>query len=313
MVYFLEHPDAMDALTTEQIMALSRGESVANGDTEVKTEDSEGTPGPAVVDEVAAPEAKVESVLMAKDGRHIIPFERLTEMTEKAAEWERFAGEQAALIESLKAAKVEDAKTGGTEAQQAVMAEYQGEFPEVATDMKPYIQSMIDAGVSAKMSEMEAKLNTAMAPMQKAAADNAVDAHFAAIKDAVPEFDTLVETGAVQDWIKTQPSFMQGPALKILETGTAAQVIELFSAYKATLGTPKDVPAATKEDLKKQAAAVIANAKGKTPVSLTDIPSGAIAETNGLVAEMAMSASQLLDTFMKMSPDKILKHAARTL
>lgn len=311
--FYVANQDAFDALTDEQVMALSRGEIIpfVDGDTAPAAE-SKGEPDPAQVVKEEAPVVKeVDPVLMAKDGVHTIPFQRLKDAEAKAAEFETLVKSQAELIESLKQAKAEDAKTGGTEAQDAVLTEYQGEFPEVAGDLIPFIQKMIDAGVTAKTSEMKAQLDAQLAPMKQASADKAVDAHFAAIEAAIPDFDAI-KPEAVEAWIKTQPSFAQAPALNVLEKGKAAEVIELYSAYKASLGTQTDVPAKpSKEDLKLQAAAAIANAKGKTPTSLTDLPSGTKAEVDGLSAEANMGAMQLLDKFMGMSPDKILKHAAR--
>lgn len=315
--YYMANQDAFDALTEEQVMALSRGEAIppANGDTTDSSVESGESPATAPTAEIKEPDAKVEEPkLLAKDGVHTIPFQRLKDAETKAAEWEAVAKSQESLIESLKQAKIADAKTGGTEVQEAVLAEYAGEFPEVVNDLKPYMQAMIDAGVKAKMSELESRLNSAIEPMQKATAEDAADAHFSAIKSVVTDFDALVESNAVGEWIMTQPKFMQASMQDVLDKGTAADVIDLFTAYKATLGTQKDVSATpSKEDLKTQAAAVIAKAKASTPVSLTDIPSGTKPEINSIAAEASMSASQLLAKFQGMTSEQILQHASRVV
>ena len=275
LAYYLANEDEYNKLTDDQVIALSHGETI-EGETAEQTAENEESP--ALETKAVAP--VVEEVLLAKDGKHIIPFERLREMTDKAVQWEAFAREQAALVESLKQAKIEDAKTGGTEAQEAVMDEYKGEFPEVFDDLKGHIQSMIDAGVSAKMSAMEARLKDEIAPMQKIAVDNAMDAHFNAIKAAINDFDQLVDSGAVEEWIKTQPSYVQKAANQVLfgipgvknSAGTASEVIELFSSYKASLTKSHETP--SKQDLQAKANAVIAKAKVRAPTSLTDVPSG---------------------------------------
>ena len=311
LAYYMANENEFNALTEEQVIALSEGHTVEGETAAPKEEAAEVVESPAHEAEAKEPVVEEENVLLAKDGKHIIPFERLQEMTEKAAQWEAFAREQAALVESLKQAKAEDAETGGTKAQEAVMAEYKGEFPEVFEDLKGHIQSMINAGVSAKMTELEARLNDTIAPMQQTAQNNAMDAHFNAIKSAISDFDQLVVSGAVQDWIKTQPSYVQKAATAVLEQGTASEVIELFSNYKASLPNKRAVP--SKDDLNAKANAVIAKAKAKTPTSLTDVPSGTSAAIDDDAAEAGMSAQQLFAKYQGMPPDKILKSIARAI
>ena len=311
LAYYMANENEFNALTEEQVIALSEGHTVEGETAAPKEEAAEVVESPAHEAEAKEPVVEEENVLLAKDGKHIIPFERLQEMTEKAAQWEAFAREQAALVESLKQAKAEDAETGGTKAQEAVMAEYKGEFPEVFEDLKGHIQSMINAGVSAKMTELEARLNDTIAPMQQTAPNNAMDAHFNAIKSAISDFDQLVVSGAVQDWIKTQPSYVQKAATEVLEQGTASEVIELFSNYKASLPNKRAVP--SKDDLNAKANAVIAKAKAKTPTSLTDVPSGTSAAIDDDAAEAGMNAQQLFAKYQGMPPEKILKSISRAI
>ena len=309
LAYYMANESEFNKLTEAQVIALSQGETVEGETAARETDGAENGESPAPATEVAEPVA--EMVVQAKDGKHVIPFAELEEARSKAAQWEAFAREQAAMVESLKQAKAEDAKTGGTEAQEAVMDEYAGDFPEVFNDLKGHIQSMIDAGVKAKMGDLEAKLNGAIAPMQKAAQESAVDAHFNAIRASISDFDSLVESGAVQDWIKTQPSYVQKPAMAVLEQGTASEVIELFSNYKASLPGAQSAP--SKQELQNRANAVIAKARATKPTSLTDIPSGTQAPIDDDAAEAGMSASQLFAKFQGMPPDKILKAMARAI
>jgi hypothetical protein len=310
--YFMNNQDEYDKLTEEQLSILAKGGTL-NADTEANAEEIENTAALETEGKVVEPVVASEPELLAKDGKHTIPYQELIDAREKAAQWEAFAAEQAALVESLRQAKAEDAGTGDTKAQEAVLAEYEGEFPEVASDMKPYIQAMIDAGVQSKVNAavaaIEAKMNQTLAPMQKAAQDATVEAHFATIKGAVPDFDALVDSGSVQAWIKTQPGFVQAPANAVLEKGTAAEVIELFNAYKAA--NQKSGSSLSKEEIAKQAAARIAGVKDKTTTSLTDIPSGTIAPVDEAAAMDGMNASQLLARFEGKNPAEIMKLLAK--
>ncbi len=322
--YFMENQQEFDKLDEAQLEALARGEEVEVGDTAAAAADSEGTPAPALETaetqaqdsgaEQAGAEAKAEDpVLLARDGKHVIPYSRLEEAQQKAAQLEAALQESNALIAKLQEAKAADAETGGTAAQEAVIAEYNGEFPEVAADLKPYLQKLIDAGVETKTSELKAKLDAALAPVQKVAADKAAEEHFGSIRGVHSDFDQLVESNAVERWIKTQPSFLQASMQKVYESGTAGEVIELFTAYKDAQGIRADKTVATpsKEDFKGKAAAVIAAAKGGKPLSLSDVPSAGEVVTDEIGAESKMTASQLLAKMEQMSPDKILAHLAR--
>ena len=319
LAYYMANENEFNALTEEQVIALSEGHTVEGETAAPKEEAAEDVESPAHEAEAKEPVVEEENVLLAKDGKHIIPFERLQEMTEKAAQWEAFAREQAALVESMKQAKAEDAETGGTKAQEAVIAEYAGDFPEVFEDLKGHFQSMIDAKVTAKMTELEAKLDNVIAPMQQQAEDNSREAHFAAIKSVINDFDQLVDSGVVEDWIKTQPSYVQKAANQVLygipgvknSAGTASEVIELFSNYKAS--QPNKQAAPSKDDLNAKANAVIAKAKAKTPTSLTDVPSGTSAAIDDDAAEAGMNAQQLFAKYQGMPPEKILKSIARAI
>ena len=310
LAYYLANEDEYNKLTDDQVIALSHGETV-EGETAEPTAENEESP--ALEPEVVAP--VVEEVLLAKDGKHIIPFERLQEMTDKAAQWEAFAREQAALVESMKNAKTEDAKTGGTENQEAVIAEYAGDFPEVFDDLKVHFQGMIDAKVTAKMAELEAKLDNVIAPMQQQAEDNSKEAHFAAIKSVINDFDQLVDSGAVEDWIKTQPSYVQKAANQVLygipgvknSAGTASEVVELFSSYKASL--PKSHETPSKQDMQAKANAVIAKAKVRAPTSLTDVPSGTQSPIDE--EEANPSGNYLLNKYQGKDESWILRDLAR--
>lgn len=159
--WFLQHQEAYDSLTVEQVHALGRGELVAYGETKPAkaAEDSSGSPAAAedeakkAADEAAAKaeaEAatakKEDPVILAKDGKNTIPFSELEESRAKAAQFEALARDQAALIEDLKAAKVADKGTGATDAQDEVMKQFKENYPELAEMLAPAVQKMIDAG-----------------------------------------------------------------------------------------------------------------------------------------------------------------------
>lgn len=316
--WFLQHQEAYDSLTVEQVHALGRGELVAYGETKPAkaAEDSSGSPAAAedeakkAADEAAAKaeaEAatakKEDPVILAKDGKNTIPFSELEESRAKAAQFEALARDQAALIEDLKAAKVADKGTGATDAQDEVMKQFKENYPELAEMLAPAVQKMIDAGVNAKVEALEARFAAALAPIQKTANDNSIDAHFAAIEEAHADFRELVEKGAVAKWIETLPSYARPAAEAVMKEGNADQVIELFTDYKKSIGTLKKPPADTKEQLEAKANAAIAKAKSTKVTSLTDLPASSGTEAN----EEPTTVEGWSEKFSGMSPAQIRK------
>jgi hypothetical protein len=301
--FFLKNAEAYESLTVDQVHALGRGESIEYGDTapadpEVEHAAAESDVTPAVAAETQ-PEPEPE--LLAKDGKHTIPYSELETARARAEQAEALAATQAELIESLKAAKVADAGTGDTEAQDDVLAEFKEQYPELATMLAPALQKLIDNGVALKTSEIEKKFSEALAPIQKTAQDNSIDAHFSAITDKVPDFDKLVESGAVDKWIETLPSYARAGATRVMNEGTAPEVIELFGQYKATLAAP--APGKTDAEIKDAAAAAIAKAKGGRPTSLTDVPAAQV----GTVPEEPTTAEGWSRKFAGMTPEAIMK------
>ncbi len=312
---YVENQEAFDALTDEQVQALARGETVKYGESEaakVEAESSE-TPAAAAEPKEAVVESKPE--LLAKDGKHTIPYKELEDSREREAQWKSIAEAQTALAESLKTAKAEDKGTGETKAQDEVVAQFIEAFPELAESLQPAMEKMIDARVNASVAELEKKFAEAIGPMQKAAVDNSVEAHFKTIYAAVPDFDAIVDSKAIQSWVETLPSYVRKAAEVVLEKGSANEIIELFSDYKASLPADKTAePVPSKTDIAAKAAAAIAKVKGKNPTSLSDVPAGTNAPIDADAAEAAMSPSQLYDHMMKMGdPTKILAHMSRVI
>lgn len=319
--YFMseEHADEFGKLTEAQQATLYQNGSLpVEGDTTTKVAEIIDPPADEQK-EVAQTAVAEEAVVLTKDGKHTIPFSELESARERARHFEQMATEQKALLDDLAKAKEQDAGTGGTEAQQAVLAEYVGDFPEVAKDMKPYIEAMIAAGVTAGLAEIKGTLDKVVAPLKQAEQNTEINGHFNAIRDVHKDFDTLVQGDALDKWVETQPSFTQPALREVLEKGNATQIIELVTAYKKDAGEPvvtaeppADHPA--KHDVKQVAADAIAKAKQVgAPKSLSDFPASGVAATSE--AEMLLNAgpNELSLKFEGKSNEQIMQMLARTI
>lgn len=295
--WFLSHQDAYDSLTIEQLHELGRGGTVEYGDTEPAE--------PVVAESDEAPAVEVEEqqepVVLAKDGKNTIPFSELESARAKATELEALSKDQAALIEELRTAKQSDKGTGETVAQDEVMAKLVEQYPELATTLVPILESLKGGSEVAALKKELAELRESLTPLKQSAENNSLNAHFDAIHAAIPDFDEIVASGKVQEWVKTLPSYAQAGANAVLEKGTADEVIELFGQYKGAPAPSK--PALTKQQLEAEANKAIAKAKKPAIHSLTDIPAAA---TNG-TDEEPTTAEGWSRYFAGKSPEQINK------
>jgi hypothetical protein len=297
--YYENNPTEFDSLTDDEKDAVLTGESLED-DTEGESTE-ENSESSAAVEE--------EPELLAKDGKHQIPYQELVDARSKAAEWEQFASQQAELIKSLQAAKVEDAGTGDTKSQDAVLAEYQGEFPEVAEDMKPFIQRMIDEGIKAGLSQFENEIAQRVAPIEKIANETAAERYFSSIRQAHPDADEIVDDKDFSAWVNKQPSFVKASYIEALEyKRPASDLIEMFSAYKEAAGIKNPVA-----DVTGKAKAIIANTKRSGPGSLTDIPAGTTGQHDEAEQMMTMTSRELEQKFWNKSPSEINKIMSKLL
>lgn len=263
-------------------------------------------------DDAGQPAAQDESqaVILAKDGKHTIPFERLTEAREAAQTWKaqaEAAQAQLAALQSQAQERSEAGKTATATDKQvaaataaidagAVDPEIFGDFSEAA--LAKGIKTLVEMGVQQAKAELQGELTKVVEPLQAKQAVSARDAHYQAIYDKHPDADSVAESAELQAWIARQPSFTRDGFQAVLAKGSAAQVIELFDSFKQAAGTP--AAAASKDAVKAQAKAAVAKVSAPVPLSLSDIP-GVAGPANKTEAMEQMDAVSLLETMQGMS------------
>ena len=265
-----------------------------------------------VAAEVAVPAAEVDvktvepeqkPVILAKDGVHTIPFEKLTE----AREAERLAKATAAdLQQQLDALKNAPAATvAEMPAADLEDADVFGDFSEAA------IAKGVETLVARKTAAIEAKLAAVLAPIQKQEAESATDSHFSAIEAKHPDVESVVPSQEFTNWMNAQPSVARSALKAAIESGTAPEVIEVLDAYKAATGKP----AATtgKPSAAAAAQAAIARAQAAPPMSLSEIPAGTNVAHDEAAAMMEMSSVGLMNKFEGKTPEQIMALMSKVL
>lgn len=303
--YYAENTGEFEELTEAQKEAVFNGDTIETGDT-LETEDvnneTDSLDNAEVDDEVSdTPDAEEENEsepeLLAKDGKHTIPYEQLVEAREKAEHWQNLSNQQKALIDEMQAARIQDEEQGGTENQDAVLEEYEGDYPEIAEEMKPFIQKMIDEGVAAVTRQFEERV----APIQEMSQKTAEQKRYDDIVTAHPDAVEIYQSKELRNWIDKQPSFVKATYDSVLQASTAEQMNELLSAYKEATGIVKD----DKSSIQSKAKDIIDKTKQKSPASLSDIPSGKAGTIDEVESMLEMTPAQLEMKFANKTPEQI--------
>ncbi len=266
-------------------------------------------------------DADGEKVVLARDGVHTIPYEKLTEAREREREANAKLEAANAELEILRKQNQTPATVATTQQEQnietaqaaidaGVNPDYFGDFSEEA--LAEGINRLIDERVQA---QVEARVAKALEPMQQKEQESAAEAHMRTIYEAHQDADSVVESGEFEAWKASQPSYAQAAVDAVLAQGTAEQVVELLNNYKQSTNSTaepakaEDTPAKpTADELKAKAREAIKNTTPAVPASLSDIPGGHKGATSIAEQMESMSAVDLSNTMMDWTPEQLTQY-----
>jgi hypothetical protein len=259
-------------------------------------------------------------VILAKDGKHTIPYSKLEEARAGMQHWKGIAEQSQQQMAQLQAEAAQRAAEGQAPTKtdnavaQATAAIEQGVDPAIFGDFSDQalakgIAQLIQAQVAAMVAPVRADVESvkqSIAPLQQNAVKTAEQLHFEAIQSKHPDVDSLVESQELQGWIGAQPSFVQVAMRQVLEQGTATQVIELFDNFKKATQTAAPPPASDPRATAAAAAkAVNAAAAPVAPISLSDIPGGRVEGRSPQEQLAAKNGPEMVDAMLNMTPAQI--------
>lgn len=288
-----ENGDSGETATGEQVTPKEQGDA-AHGDTANAGETGEGngeTP-----------------VLLARDGKHTIPYEKLVEAREGERQWREKAEAALSELEKLKAQAQERAEAGEepteTDKNAAIAQDAieNGVDPDIFGD---FTEEDLAKGV-AKLVKMQ--LDQELQKIQQRQSEqSAAEAHYRAIYEAHPDADSIAESKEMADWIESQPDHVKIGIQTVMQSGTAQQVIAVFDAFKQATGkSQQQQQQPTAEALKASAKDVIdKSARSTVPASLSDIPGGTPAPGNLEDQLDNLDGKDLLERMQDMPPEKI--------
>lgn len=324
---FIQEHAVDGRLTDEQMAQLLE---LPEGDTSALTLES-GKPDAATAntgtsvegEQQVANEGELDpdkAIILAKDGKHTIPYQKLVEARDGEKHWKALAESAQAQLAELQAQAQQRADAGQaqTATDKAVAAatdaieagtvdpEIFGDFSEAA--LAKGIQKLVAMGVQQATAELRGEL----APIKEKSALSALEAHYNAIYEKHADADSIAESKELAGWIDKQPSFVRDGYRSVLNNGTAAEVIELFDAFKAATGVNQP-PATSKPDAAAAAKAAIAKAQTPVPASLSDFPGGLVGSVDELDAMRNMQGSDLLAKLEGKTPEQVAALMARLL
>lgn len=340
--FFQEH--AVNGELTDaqmlQMMNLPEGDTsvLLEGGTpdataQAKPDGEQGTTNEAENESATTPEPDpAKAVVLAKDGVHTIPYEKLAEAREGEKHWKAQAEAAAAELAALRAQAQQRADAGEAPTQtdkalaiaqeaiaQGVDPSFFGDFSEeaLAQGVDKVVELRLkerEQAIEKRVQErVEAALAQALGPIQQKQQIDAVQSHMSAIYAAHPDADSIAESKELADWIEAQPSFARDGFKAVLQQGTTAEVIEFFDTFKQATGKAAQQNTPEQSDVSAAAKAALAKAKAQVPTSLSEIPAGSKAHHDEAEALMEMSDSNALNSFMGKSPEQIRALLERAL
>jgi len=135
------------------------------------------------------------------------------------------------------------------------------------------------------------ELGKVLAPIVQTLQQSQVTSHFATIRSAHADFDSVLPN--VQAWVAKQPALYRPALERVLNQGTATEVVELVGAYKQAVGQTGAVPVVPASSVP-QATAAPATApvvQAAQPSTKPAVPAAAVAATAAVVSQRSNNQS----------------------
>ena len=253
------------------------------------------------------------AVILAKDGKHTIPYDKLVEARNGEKEWKQKFDEAQQQLAQLQADAQERKDNGqaptaqDNQADIAQQAIDQGVDPAIfgdfsEKDLAAGIQKLVNSQVSTLVQQ---QLQTALAPIQQQQQVSVEQVHFNEIFTAHPDAESIVESKEFNDWKNAQPSFLKDAYETVLDKGSAAQVVELLGLYKSNTQSGQQAAQPANDAVKAVAQKAVSQAQTPPPNSLSDLPAGSPAGVSRDERLAAMSPAQLAEEMQGWTPDQV--------
>ena len=284
----------------------------------VAGEEAQPEPVKEVVPEEPAAVPEKEPVIMAKDGVHTIPYEKLVEARVEASSARTALEEQISKNAELQAAMdkmatAQNAQVEGTATQEEtneILDEVRKEFPDLVTAFETMLtkeRGFYTAQIAAQAEEINT-LKSDIAPVKEKAVEADKKEHFDSIRKVHSDLDAIIAGEELGTWIESQSPAVQKAYVEDIKGGNDVAIIKMLDTFKAATGyqPPAGDTAGQGKQADGQTAAGIPAPKRPVPTSLSEIPGGSQVPHNPVDAIMsAGNPLKQIDAFMGKTPDQI--------
>ena len=283
--------------------------AATNGDDNGKQAEAAADPAKDAATTTEA-EDPAKSVVLARDGKHTIPYETLVKHREGEQHWKaqaEAAQQQLAELQAQAQARADAGTAPTTTDNMLATAEAAIESGADVGIFGDFSEEALAKGIAALVGQqVQARVNAALEPLTTKQAKDAAAAHYDAIYSKHPDADSIAQSSEFAAWVNAQPSAVRNAYWGLFDAqtgGTAEEIVEVFDAFKAA-GTPNpNTPAAA--DTKAAASAAVAAARATPPASLSSIPGARVEGASELDRAADMSGPDMLEATKNMSPAQI--------
>ena len=310
LAYFEANPDEFEALSDEDRMLLANGEPV-DGEITGESPDAESTTNETEEQGDERQEdggRSAEQVVLAKDGKHTIPFDELQKAREAAAFW------QAQDEEAKQAQAIQQRQESQVQHQQVDLKALRRQLREATLlddeDQIDDIEGQIDAElVRIAQETAQQQFYAAMAAANEQAEQQAITSTAESLIAKYPELDHTKPTANAEAIAMVQ-------ALSAMYANDRPRVSALSDAVAkvaSLFGMDNNQPDISDAAARAEKVISAAKAKQKVPSSMASIPSAPTPPSDEMQAIGQMSQQQMQDRMMEMPREKILALLARQM
>jgi len=307
--YFMANPEEFEKLSDEDRMLLANGEPV-EGEIAGESPDADSTTAETEEQGNEGQEAEgqaKEAVVLAKDGKHTIPFDELQKARDAAAFWQAQAEEAKQAIqqkrEAFEQSQQVDLKSLRKQLRDATLLDDEALIDD--------LESQIDAElVRVAQATAQQQFSAAMAAANEQAEQRAITSTAESLIAKYPALDHTKPTANAEAIAVVQALSAMYANDRPRATALSDAVAKVASMFGMDGGSQTDLSDAAAKADKVIAAA---KAKPKVPSSMASIPSAPTPPTDEMQAIGQMSPQQMQDKMMEMPREKILALLARQM
>ena len=297
----LENGGTPDATTVTDDAAATDGDNKAKPDAAATGEDAGTTT------EAGDP---ANAVVLARDGKHTIPYETLVKHREGEQHWKaqaEAAQQQLAELQAQAQARADAGTAPTTTDNMLATAEAAIESGADVGIFGDFSEEALAKGIATLVEQqVQARVSAALEPLATKQAKDAAAAHYDAIYSKHPDADSIAQSTEFAAWVNAQPSAVRNAYWGLFDAktgGTAEEIVEVFDAFKAVSTPNPNTPAAANP--KAAASAAVAAARATPPASLSSIPGARVEGASELDRAADMSGPDMLEATKNMSPAQI--------